>query len=350
MKRILTTVCILLAGSCIFAQDDPMEAAREAAKAMEAYQKKEDEPAEKPSYWKNTIQFDLGLNQTGLFNWAAGGYNTLTIRTALDAQMNYARELSTWNNRLQMEFGFLYSADKPWPLFQTSSDRIYFESKWAYKTADDSKWKYTAGLDFRSQFAPGYEYKTPAVEDPTIEDWKAVRTLKSDFNSPAYTNLALGIEWVPASWLDINIAPLTGGFTIVTNPLLRKTYGMKLIREGSEELPENFRPYAFQFGAQIKLDVRFLINDKFKFESQAVLFTDYLHEPYFRVNWDNKIEWQLTKLFKIGVSTWLIYDPWVTVQTADGVFVPRGTQFKESAALSFTYTLHPVRRHRRMPL
>lgn len=349
MKKLFSILAVSLLCASGFSQNNPLNAVQEAVQAVENYKQKEDEPVPVPSYWKNSFQFDLGLNQTGLFNWAAGGYNTLTIRTALDAQMNYAKDLTTWNNRLQMEFGFLYSADKPWPLFQTSSDRIYLESKWAYKTSSTSKWKYTAGLDFRSQFAPGYDYKTPAKENPTIDDWKEVRKLKSDFISPAYTNLALGIEWVPSNWVDINIAPLTGGFTIVSNPELRKTYGLKLISEDMDaEIMTNYRPYTFQFGAQIKTNMKFVVNNVFKFETQLVLFTDYLHEPYVRVNWDNKIEWQISRLFKIGVNTWLIYDPWVTV-TEGEVTRPRGVQFKESAAVSFTYTFQPVhKRHRKL--
>lgn len=341
MKKIITILGIILAGGCIFAQDDPMEAAREAAKAMAAYQKKDEAPAEKPNYWKNSLQFDLGLNQTGLFNWAAGGYNTLSLAIGIDASANYAKELMSWGNRLQLNYGFLWSADKR-NLLQKSNDRIYLESKWAYKTSKSSKWSYTASLDFRSQFTDSYDnYQQVEGSD----DWTG--TLKSGFASPAYTNLALGIEWVPTSWLNVNIAPLTGGFTIVTNPLLRNSYGMKLLGEGLDEtIGTNFRSSAFQFGAQIKTNMKFVINDKFLFETQLVLFTDYLHEPYCRVNWDNKLEWQLSRLLKLGLSTWLIYDPWV--KNGDGS--PRGTQFKESAAVSFTYSFQPVRRPRHRSL
>ena len=349
MKRVISTLLALSCCLVLWGQDNPMDALKQAADAIDSYKPTEQEPEELPNYWKNSVQFDLGINQVGLVNWAAGGYNTFTLSAGIDTHFDFEKELQTWKNRIQMEFGFLYSSDRPWPLFQTSQDRIYLESKWAYKTAPESKWKYTAGLDFRSQFAPGYNYKTPTVEDPTIEDWKKVRELKSAFLSPAYTNLALGIEWLPTSWLTINLAPLTGGFTIVTDPVLRKTYGMKVLSEGLDPaMGSNYRPYAFQFGAQMKTDVNIIVNDKFKFESQLVLFTDYLHEPYIRVNWDNKIEWQITRLFKIGFYTWLIYDPWVTIENPDKTLRPRGVQFKENAALSFTYTLTPVRhRHKR---
>lgn len=339
MKRILATLGLVLLSISVFAQEDALKAAQQAmaeARKNQAAGQQTVQPV--PDYWKKSIQFDLGFNQTALFNWAAGGYNTVTARTALDAKFDYAKDHATWKNRLQLEFGFLYSSDKPWPLVQKDNDRMYLESKWAYQTSKDSKFKYTASFDFRSQFAPGYNYGTPSATEPKIDDWKAARTLKSDLLSPAYTNLALGIEWIPAPWLDINLAPLTGGFTIVNNPDLRANYGMPL-KDASITAPvgADYRLAMFQFGAQLKTDVKLLINEKFKFESQLVVFTDYLHEPYFRVNWDNKIEWQLTKLFKAGLYTWLLYDP--RVKLDDGT--PRGVQFKENAALSFSYTLQP---------
>ena len=46
---------------------------------------------------------------------------------------NYAKGKMLWNNRLQLDYGFLYSADKP--ILQKSKDRIYLESKWGYETA-----------------------------------------------------------------------------------------------------------------------------------------------------------------------------------------------------------------------
>ena len=350
MKRLFTILTLGAIALSASAQESVLSTTNEAAKAMSKAQAKVEEPEEVvPSNWQTALKIDLGFDQTALFNWAAGGYNTAAVRSALDFHLDYTNEMTTWKNRLQLEYGFLYSSDKPWPLIQKNSDLMYLESKFAYQASKDAKWKYTASFDFRSQFAPGYEYKTPGMEEPTIDDWKNARILKSDLFSPAYTNLALGIEWIPASWLDINFAPLTGGFTIVQNPLLRKSYSMSLKSADLDpEFGDNYKPAMFQFGAQLKADIKFVVNKNFKFESQLVLFTDYLHEPYIRANWDNKIEWQISRLFKIGLNTWLIYDPWVKMP--DGS--KRGVQFKESSTISFTYSLapqlkkHPHRHHR----
>ncbi|MBO4447183.1 MAG: DUF3078 domain-containing protein, partial [Bacteroidales bacterium] len=224
------------------------------------------------------------------------------------------------------------SAEKP-NLLQKSTDRIYLESKFAYKTSKDSKWDYTAGLDFKSQFSNTWgKY----VKDDDSGKW-SVSDLKSSIFSPAYLNLALGMQWTPNEWFNINLAPLTGSMVICMEESLRKTYGMKLM---DDEL--SYHPVLFQFGAQIKANAKAVINDKFTAETQLVLFYDYINQPLYkgfpiRVNWDNKISWNISKLFKIGLSTWLIYDPFISFEGVEGNFGK--VQFKEFLSINFTYSI-----------
>ena len=326
MKRILILAAALALCTPAFAQDDAQKAAAEAAEAF-ANAPEEEAPAPKPVYWTKSSVFDLGLNQTSLTSWAAGGFNNITMSAGIDAKADYARNLASWNNRLQLQYGFIWSADKK-NVLQKSNDRIYLESKFAYKTSPESKWNWTAAYDFRSQFSDTYSGYLQLDEQNWAVD---PDQLKSGFFSPAYNNLALGIEWKPVDWFDITFAPLTGSLIICTNEVLRKTYGMPLI-DGSE----TYRNLLFQFGASIKANARFAINDVFNYETQLVLFTDYLNKPFLqnRVNWDNKVTWQLAKFFKIGFSTWLIYDPIVEI---DGVVSK--VQFKEFLSFNLTYTL-----------
>ena len=330
MNKILTAMA---AAACFMtiaaAQDDVQKATAEAAAAIleapEAVQ-----AAEEPNWWTNSFQVDLGFNQTNLWSWAAGGYNTLSLNSGIDAKANYAKEMSSWNNRLQLQYGFLWSADKA-NLLQKSNDLMYLESRFAYKTSEESKWNYTVSFDFRSQFSNSYDSYT---QDASTGLWSG--TLKSGFLAPAYTNLAIGMEWAPADWFNVNIAPLTGGFTICTIDELKKNYGMKLIEEGLDPaVGSNYRDALFQFGAQIKMNFKTSINDVFTYETQLVLFTDYLDKPFRhnRVNWDNKFGWQVAKYLKLSLNTWLIYDPIVLI---DGI---QRVQFKESFTINFTYTI-----------
>ena len=336
MKKKLTAALALMlaAGTGAFAQLNVQDAAVKAAEALA--QTAEEQKAEaKPKYWTKGAKFDLGFTNTILTNWAAGGYNQTTLASALDAFANYKKGQTYWNNRIQLDYGFFYSEDKP--VLQKNKDRMLLDSKWGYKTSEKSKWSYTAAFNFQSQFGETHKFVNPGGENPTFIDWMAKAVLQSDFLSPAYTTLSLGIDWAPKPWFTINLSPLTGGFTIVRREELRKKYSMELKDEyAGQTTIENFmyRSARFQLGAQLTANARFKINDVFAGETKLVLFSDYLHNPTeLRVNWDNKISWQFAKHLAMAFQTWLIYDPNVLI---DGT---RKVQFKEFLTLNFTYTI-----------
>ena len=378
MKKILST--ILSVAVCLSASaqmSDAQKAAAEAAKAITAAPKAE-EKVEKPKYWTSSLKTQINVGQTQLTNWAAGGDNTVSLAAFIDGNANWKKNDMFWNNRLQLDYGFLYASSKP--IVQKSSDRIYLESKWGYKTESMKNFYFSANYDFKSQFSTGYDYKTPAsVTDENGEElkgaelrdvWRAARVLKSNFLAPAYTNLALGIDYKPTKWLSVNFAPLTGGFVIVKDAQLRKNYSMEETKT-TKALAERFASYdeataseadksayaayktslengtayrsaKFEFGAQFKGDIKVNINDNFSYSTQVVLFFDYLDPKWYvpRVNWDNRIDWKLAKYFSLTLTTNLIYDDAVTIKNEKYPDGKKGlVQFKESLAFGFTYTI-----------
>ena len=105
-----------------------------------------------------------------------------------------------------------------------------------------------------------------------------------------------------------------------------------------------YRAANFEFGAQIKADVKVNVNDKFSYSTQLVLFANYLdikHCP--RINWDNRIDWKLAKYFSLTLTTNLIYDDTIMITNEKDIDqFPNGkarVQFKESIAFGFTYTI-----------
>ena len=335
MRKALTLTAALVA-ACFgaLAQDDVQKAAAEAAAAFSEAPKAEEAVAE-PSYWTTFAVFDLGFNQTSLWSWASGGYNSATLRAGIDANANYARDLATWDNRLQLMYGFLWSADKE-NLIQKSADLMQFESRFGYKTSPESKWKYTADLTFKSQFSDSYDsYKQG-------QDGKWTGTLKSGLFSPGYLTFGLGMAWDPAPWFSLNISPVTGGYTFCNIPVLRKGYGMHLREENLDPLVgDNYYSALFQLGAQIKMNVKASLNDVFTYETQLILFTDYLNHPFVwnRVNWDNKLGLKVGKYIKIALDTWTIYDPIVLIAGKKGGEPTQRVQFKEFFSINFTYTI-----------
>ena len=370
MKKVILSVFTILASFCAFAQmSDAQKAAAEAAKAVSAAQEVAPE-VEKPKYWETSLKTQVNVGQTQLTNWAAGGDNTVSLAAFIDGNANWKRGEMFWNNRLQLDYGFLYASSKP--ILQKSTDRIYLESKWGYKAPSTKYLYFSANYDFKSQFSTGYDYNTPAVPteyaDGTpvpegtqlnqldrkhqVSLWKDARVLKSNFLAPAYTNLALGIDFVPTKWLSVNFAPLTGGFVIVKDDALRANYSMPLkekyegVSEGIPTDGSQFRSARFEFGAQLKVDAKVNINENFSYSTQVVLFSNYLDKPQnLRVNWDNRLDWKLAKYFSFTVTTNLIYDDKIMIPSesckkhghvADS---HQRIQFKESLAFGFTYTI-----------
>ena len=374
MKKLFLTIIAAVAGTGVFAQTaDVQAAAAEAAQAMSAAPEV-GAKVEKQNNWTTNLKTQINVGQTGLFNWAAGGDNTVSLAAFVDGNANWKKGDMFWNNRLQLDYGFLYASSKP--LLQKSTDRIYLESKWGYKAPSTKHLYFSANYDFKSQFSTGYDYKTPSkltddngndlVGSDLRQAWRDARVLKSNFLAPAYTNIALGLDYVPTKWLSLNLAPLTGGFVIVRDAALRESYSMgykkaydadnfdKLTAEQKAAFEaakadkgnnpaaygDYFRAAKFEFGAQLKLDAKVNVNDNFAYSTQVVLFANYLdidHCP--RINWDNRIDWKLAKYFSLTLTTNLIYDDTIMIADKDGNNPKARVQFKESIAFGFTYTI-----------
>ena len=382
MKKVFIVLAASLLSMGTYAQDIQQVAA-EAAQAISAAPETAPK-VEKPNYWSTSLKTQINVGQTGLSNWAAGGDNTVSLAAFIDGNANWKKGEMFWNNRLQLDYGFLYASSKP--LLQKSTDRIYLESKWGYKAPSTKHLYFSANYDFKSQFSTGYDYKTPAVpatyadgtpvpEGTKLDQldlkhqrqlWRDARVLKSNFLAPAYTNLALGLDYVPTKWLSVNLAPLTGGFVIVRDAALRESYSMgykkaydadnfdKLTAEQKAAFEaakadkgnnpaaygDYFRAAKFEFGAQLKLDAKVNVNDNFAYSTQVVLFANYLdidHCP--RINWDNRIDWKLAKYFSLTLTTNLIYDDTIMIADKDDNDPKARVQFKESIAFGFTYTI-----------
>ncbi len=341
MKKLFLIIGLTVACFTVQAQNT-QEAAAEAAAALSAAEDVPEVP-QKPRYWDTVLLTNINFGQTYLSQWAAGGYNNVSLAGNVDLTNKFEKGKLLGVNRLQLDYGFLYSADKP--ILQKNKDRIYFEAKWGYESPVKNI-AYSANFDFKTQFDNNYAYGTPASDgevEPTVQDWLNARSLKSGFFAPAYINLGIGALWTPAPWFSLNVAPLSGGAVIVGIPELRKTYGMDLRSVGLDDsVGENYRPVRMEFGAQIKADMAWVINDVFSYTTQATLFYNYLTpkvEP--RITWDNKIFWKLRKFFALTLSTNLIYDPRVIVRDSnkDGKPDTKGVQFKEFLEFGFTYTI-----------
>lgn len=272
-------------------------------------------PPAPPSYWSNGILTQIGLSQVSLTNWAEGGSPTMSLNAYIDANANYAKGKMIWENRLTASYGFIQTFDKDKSVaqqFKKSDDKIQLSSKWGYSVYD--RLYFSLLFTFRTQLTQSYDN---TVSDPV---------LLSNFMSPGYISVGTGIDYKPLKFLSLYISPLTGNFVVVSVPGLREKYGNKYDQAVRSEL-----------GAQIKMDIKFVIKS-FKFGTQLVLFSDYLHNPQnIQVHWDVDASFAVRKFLVIALRTNLIYDDNIIITDSKGNKGPR-VQFKELLSLNFSYT------------
>ena len=88
------------------------------------------EPVKPPKFWTTGVLDEIGFSQVSLTNWAAGGSGSLALNAYVNAMANYEKGKMYWENRMQMEYGFVKSFDLG---YRKSSDKIILDSKWGYQ-------------------------------------------------------------------------------------------------------------------------------------------------------------------------------------------------------------------------
>jgi len=266
-----------------------------------------------PSNWKKGTLIQMGFSQLSLSNWASGGSSSVSLNTHLNTHANYNVKTLSWENRLQMAYGFLQSFEDG---FKKSDDKFIFDSKLGYKTWGGKVYA-SMLFNFRSQIANGFD--RPSNVD---------RKLVSAPFAPAYISLGVGADYRPTKSLSVLFSPLTGNLVIVSLEELRKKYGNPVDS-----------PLKMKLGAQLKIDYNKKISKNVSLSTSAVFFSDFLGEPEnVKINWDFFLDTKINKFFSANIRTNLIYDDEILIENESGVSAPR-VQFKEILTVGFSYTI-----------
>jgi hypothetical protein len=257
------------------------------------------------TYWKNGGMFSVNFNQISFTNWAAGGLNSVSGVAKAQYFANYKKANVSWDNTLDLGYGL---SKVQGLVVQKNEDIIDLQSKLGIKA--DNKWFYSGLLNFKSQFAPGYS------------DKENVNRI-SDIFSPAYLFLSLGMDYKPSDKFSLMLSPVTGKMTIVTDKLLRKSYGV-----------DSLKTIRSEFGAYLKTAYNKEIMKNITLLTELGLFTNYLNHPEnIDVDWKVGVNMKVNKYISAQLSTHLIYDADIVEKGATKAKI----QFKELFGVGFSY-------------
>ncbi|CAG5077727.1 DUF3078 domain-containing protein [Parvicella tangerina] len=287
--------------------------------------------------WDVGGNVNLNATQVALSNWAGGGESSLSLQGLFGVYANYSKGKSAWDNSLDLAYGMIKSGKADW--FK-NDDRIELNSKYGHKASEH--WYYAALLNFRTQFVEGYS---------KVGDLNYI----SNFMSPGYLTVALGMDYKPNKKLTMFFSPATLKMTAVLDDSLA-AIGAFGVDDG-----QNIRN---EFGGYLKAtfnEPKVFGNENLSFKSSLALFSNYNEKPQnIDVNWDATLTAKVAKYFTVSLSLNMIYDDDIDIQryNSDGTpvyildsnndayldgdgnpikFKGPITQLKEVLALGFAY-------------
>lgn len=320
-KNIFLGIFLALTGS-MFAQNAPLDE-KEKENVIGALQA--GEAAVKDTSWTTGGTAALNFSQVFLQNWAAGGQSSVSGTALVQLFGNYSRGNITWDNNLDLAYGLLRQGDQG--VVIKTDDRIDFTSKFGKKASE--KWYYSGLVNFRTQFAPGYEL---------LDGVPNQNNLISDLLAPAYTLVALGMDFKPSPKFTAFISPATYKLTIVMNDSLAN------IGAFGVDPGENLRS---EIGGYVRIGYTSDIVENVSLTTRIDLFSNYLNNPQnIDINWEMLISMKINKFLSATIATQLLYDDDITLQKKDpvledGVVIDSGrgpgVQFKEVFGLGLSY-------------
>ena len=255
--------------------------------------------AAKDTSWKTSGYFGLNFSQTSLSNWQGGGQDNIAGNSILNVQAIYKKDKAEWLSKLDAQYGLIKTGDAK--IFKKNLDQLFALSKFNLN-AFNKYWFYVTQADYRTQFAPGYNYVGDSISGQAT----------SDFNSPGYIQLAVGLDFKPTKYFSATLAPMAGKITLVNRQYLADAgaFGVdKAVLDTAGRIVTNGKKSRFEFGGRVILKFKKDIFKNVNLDSYLDLFSNYANKPgNIDVVFNNLLTLKINKYFSANVISQLLYD------------------------------------------
>jgi hypothetical protein len=259
----------------------------------------------KDTSWKFPGLFSISASQTSLSNWQGGGSDNLTITSIFKLDPVYKKGNHEWINKIDLKYGLIKLGD--FKLYQKNMDQLFLLTKYN-RNAFNKYWYYTTQADFRTQFAPGYNYSGDSI----------VGRATSDFMSPGYVQLLVGLDYKPADYFSITFAPVAGKITIVNRQHLADegAYGVKkAVLDSAGRVVTPGERTRYEFGGRVIVKFKKEIAKNVSLDSYLDLFSNYVEKPgNIDVVFNNMLTFKINKYFTASIISQMLYDDDVVIK------------------------------------
>jgi Protein of unknown function (DUF3078) len=229
----------------------------------------------------------------------------------------YAKDRTAWDNSLDLALGYVKTTSLG---DRKSDDRIDFTSKYGYKLSPTSKWYASLLFNFRTQMAPGFNYPTATTSNKI-----------SQFLSPAYALLSLGLDYKPNKNFSLFVSPLTSRWVIVSAKGLNP--GFPTAKGGVYGVPVG-KGVRNEIGAFLSANYMNEIVKNVTYKGKLDLFSNYKSNPQnIDVFMTNLLSANIFKGISFNLGLDMVYDDDVRVLGKD--LKSRRTQFRQYIGIGY---------------
>lgn len=262
--------------------------------------------------WKNEGSLGFNFSNVGLSNWAAGGEASISLGTILNYSKTRSTAKGNWKNQIDFALGGTKLGNEE---FKKNDDAITLLSK--YNLTINEKWSWSAAAIFRTQLLEGINYDSDVLAKI------------SDFMSPGYLSINLGVEYKASEYFTTSIAPAAGKLTFVLDDFL-SSIGAFGVDPG-----DNLR---VEIGTNILSTLKVPIAENISLESNLNLFTGYSTFGNIDTYWNTLLVMKVNSWFNATFGTELLYDDDIKIEQEDGSF-QRKVQFKHVLNVGVNFSL-----------
>jgi hypothetical protein len=254
----------------------------------------------KDTSWSRSGFFGVTGSMTELSDWQGGGQPNTSISGILNFEAKWKGKNSMmWTNKFDGQYGILRQGYKGG--FRKNTDQLFFLSKFNSKSFNEH-WFYAAQLDFRTQFAPGYTYDG---------DQRVGRAL-SDITSPAYIQLAFGLDYKPVPYFSALIAPVAAKITMVNRQYLADAgaFGVTpAVLDANGTIVTAGEKIRMEAGGRVIVKFKKDLIKNLNLDSYLDLFSNYLNNPgNIDVIFNNLVTYKIGKVFSASLICQMVYD------------------------------------------
>jgi len=261
------------------------------------------------SAWHFVGRTRLNINTIVLSNWADGGESSLTGAGSFELKALYQKGKIKFENNFRSVLGiqaFQYSSMKK------TDDKLDLSSVFGVRFS--KKWYYSLNANFTTQYFKGYNYPNDSV-------------IVSDFLSPGYLTISIGLEYKPIKNLSFYGSPLAGKITFVSNQALadKGKYGVvAAVKDTSGIIIVPGERRKSELGFSVIANYKGKVSKNMDVNSKLMLYNNYF-DPVKANRWNIDIDWEtwvdmkINKFFVASAYFHVIYDHDIKIPVYDVV-------------------------------